>query len=259
MPLDLITRLGSRAMVPGDERTGREIADYVELMVRPGVPQELDDLLGGRSRSFGRLDPVRVRALARALADPPGAEFNRVRLGAAAGVPPTTLPPYVDLLVQLGVVALVPGCRSPVARRAIGRPRLVFTDVAVARHLAGCPAPDLVAFSGRRLLAPLLRNLVAAELLRQQAESAAGYRISHLRERNGLAVDLVVELPDDTLYGIEVRTAASLRPHQFDGLRALRTRAGGRFRGGIVLNTAPTGHVYGPRLWSLPIATLWEG
>ncbi|NHA01555.1 hypothetical protein G5V59_21885 [Nocardioides sp. W3-2-3] len=98
-----------------------------------------------------------------------------------------------------------------------------------------------------------------ASLLRQQATSVVEHRVAYLRERNGLAVGLVVESPDDTLYGLEVITAASLRPHQFERLRALARRAGPRFRGGVVLTTAGSGHQYGPRLWGLPIATVWAG
>jgi hypothetical protein len=135
---------------------------------------------------------------------------------------------------------------------------VVFDDPALARHLAGHTQAELVAFPGRRLLAPLLRTMVAAELVRQQATSVVEHRVSHLRERNGLEVGLVVELPDDSFYGLEVLTATGLRPHQFARLESLARRAGARFRGGVVLNTAPVGHRYGPRLWGLPIASVWE-
>ena len=92
----------------------------------------------------------------------------------------------------------------------------------------------------------------------QQATSAVEHRVSHLRERNGLEVDLLVELPDETVYGIEIRTAAGFRPHQFRNLDALAVRAGSRFRGGIVLNTAPAGFKYRPGMWGLPISALWD-
>ncbi|TNM44157.1 DUF4143 domain-containing protein [Nocardioides albidus] len=257
MAADLVARMGSRALVPGDVRTAWAVPDYVARMERPGVAEDLEDVVR-RARGLRRIDPTRMRAVLRALADPPAAELNKARIAAAAGLPVTTLTPYVDLLVRLGVLALVPGSRATVAKRAIGRPQAVFTDPAVARHLAGDRVDALVELSGRSRLAPLLRGMVAAELLRQQTTSAAEHRVGHLRERNGLEVDLVIELPDDSLFGIEVRTAASLRPHQFAALRALEGRAGGRFRGGVVLNTAGRGHVHGPRMWSLPIATLWD-
>lgn len=257
MPADLVARLGSRALVPGEVRTPWSVSDYVALMDRPGVVEELEDVVR-RARALRRLDPDRMRGVLRALADPPAAELNKARIAEAAGLPVTTLSPYVDLLVRLGVLVLLPGSRAAVAKRAIGRPQAVFADPAVARHLAGDPVALLADLSGRSRLAPLLRGVVAAELLRQQETSAVEHRVAYLRERNGLEVDLVLELADESLFAIEVRTAASLRPHQFTSLHALARRAGGRFRGGVVLNTAHRGHVYGPRLWSLPIATIWD-
>ncbi|GAA1520004.1 hypothetical protein GCM10009788_24780 [Nocardioides humi] len=257
VPADLVARLGSRALVPGEVRTDWEVPDYLGLLARDGVAAELDDVVR-RARALRRLDPDRMRAVLSALADPPAAELNKARIAAAAGLPVTSLSPYVDLLVRLGVLDLLPGCRAAVAKRAIGRPQAVFADPAVARHLAGDPVSLLGELAGRRRLQPLLRGMVAVELLRQRDTSAVEHRVSYLRERNGLEVDLVVELPDDSLFGIEVRTAAALRPHQFTALHALARRAGGRFRGGVVLNTAARGHRYGPRMWSLPIAAVWE-
>ncbi|WP_408898159.1 DUF4143 domain-containing protein [Nocardioides sp. R1-1] len=265
MAADLVARLGSRALVPGEVRTTWEVPDYVALMTREGESTVAENPLAAeveqvvrRARALRRLDPDRMRAVLRALADPPAAELNKARIASAADLPVTTLGPYVDVLVRLGVVVLLPGCRASVAKRAIGRPRALFTDPALARHLAAVPSELLTELAGRARLAPLLRTLVAVELLRQQGTSIVEHRVSHLRERNGLEVDLVVELPDDTVFGIEVRTAASVRPHQFAALHALARRAGGRFRGGVVLNTATRGHVHGPRLWSLPIAAIWD-
>ncbi|MCX6399608.1 MAG: DUF4143 domain-containing protein [Propionibacteriales bacterium] len=259
MPADFLARLGSRASVPGEVRSSLGIAEYVDLMApRDGIDRDLHRLAHRRARSLRRIDPDRVLALLKAVADPPSSELNKARVAAAAGIPATTLTPYVDVLVDLGVVRLVPGCRSTVAKRAISRPWVVFDDVAVARHLAGVPEADLVELHGRSRLAPFLKGLVATELVRQQASSTVEYRMSHLRERNGLEVDLVIELPDDTVYGVEVRTASSFRPHQFDRLEALAVRAGSRFRGGIVLNTASRGHQYRPGMWGLPISCLWD-
>ncbi len=254
---DFVARLGSRGTVPGEVRSAWDIDAYVAAAGRAVTDDELRRI-ARRARAVRRTDPVRLAALLTALARPPMAELNRARLGAAAGIPPTTLPPYVDTLAAIGVVRLLPGSRAAAAKRAIGRPRVVFDDPALARHLAGHAPADLAAFSGRGALAPLLHTMAAAELLRQQPTSSVEHRVAYLRERNGLQVGLVVELPDDSVYGVEVRTASSLRPHQFAALEALARRAGPRFRGGVVLNTAPAGHRYGPRLWGLPLSSLWE-
>lgn len=246
---DFVARLGSRASVPGEVRSAWAVPDYVELLATPVAEPDL---------RRGRLRPARLRDVLTALARRPAAELNHARLAAATGIPATTLAPYVDALVDLGHLELLPGTRAVVAKRAIARPRVVFADPALARHLGGVGAAELEELSGRSRLAPLLEGIVIAELLRQCASSAVDHRVSHLRERNGLEVDVLIELPDDTVYGVEIRTASSFRPHQFRALEALAARAGSRFRGGIVLNTAPVGVKYRPGLWGLPIAALWD-
>lgn len=258
MAVDFVARLGSRGTVPGEVRSAGSVPQYVDLMApRPGLDAELRRL-ARRARSLRRIDPDRLLAVLRAVADPPAAELNKARVAAVAGIPATTLTSYLDVLETLGLIRMLPGCRSPVAKRPIGRPVLVLPDPGLALHLAGLTSGELVAFSGRARLAPLLRGIAAAELLRQQESSAVPHRISHLRERNGLQVDIVVEFPDGSVYGIEVRTAASLRPHQFVRLEALAARAGSAFRGGVVLNTASVGHQYRPGMWGLPVSALWE-
>lgn len=256
MAADFVARLGSRASRPGEVRSTWDVEAYVALLTgADDAAAELDRRL--RDERLGRLNPQRLRALLQAMARPPTAELNQARLAAIAGIPATTIAPYIDAAVELGLIHLLPGSRAAVTKRAIGRPRVVFADPAIACHLAGESPARLSELSARSRLAPYLEGIVYAELIRQQSTSAVEYRIGHLRERNGLEVDLVIELPDDTVYGIEVRTAASLRPHQFRGLAALADRAGWRLRGGIVLNTAPVGHAYGADLWGLPISSLW--
>lgn len=249
---DFLARLGSRASEPAEVRSAWGITEYVGLLaadVAAPAPAEL---------RRGRLDPGRLQALLAAMARPPTAELNKARLAVEAGIPATTITPYVDALVDLGLVRLLPGSRASVTRRAIGRPRVVFTDPALARSLAAQTAEDLLQLDSRSRLAPYLEGIVMAALLEQQRHSVVPHRVGHLRERNGLEVDLVIELPDDTVYGVEVRTAAGFRPHQFRALEALAARAGSRFRGGIVLNTAPVGVKYRPGMWGLPISALWD-
>jgi len=253
---DFVARLGSRGSVPGEVRSSWGIAEYVALLSPELEPSsEVEPV---ETPDIGRLDPARLQALLTAMARPPSAELNKARLAAAAGIPATTVSPYVDTLVRLGLVRLLPGSSSPLTRRAIARPRVVFADPSLARRLAGVEPAALLQMSGRARLAPLLEGLAIVELLDQQRTSSVDFRLTHLRERNGLAVDLLVELPDETIYGIEIRTAGAFRPHQFDALEALATRAGSRFRGGIVLSTATVGLKYRPGMWVLPLSALWE-
>lgn len=256
---DFVARLGSRASQPGEVRSRFGVVDYVAAMAGDtGHDELLRQKAYGEAVALRRVDPERLLALVAALAHPPSAELNKARLAAAAGIPQTTISPYIDLVERLGLVRLLPGTRSSVAKRAIARPRVLFADQALARHLSGVSAAELVELAGRNRLAPLLEGLAITELLRQRETSAVDYRLGHLRERNGLEIDVIVELPDDTVYGIEIRTAAGFRPHQFGALEALASRAGSRFRGGIVLNTGPVGFKYRPGMWGLPVSALWD-
>ena len=259
MAADFVARLGSRASDPAEVRSRFDVPAYVALTAREdGIDEELHRLAHDVAPTLRRVDPARLLALITAMARPPSAELNRARLAAVSGIPETTIAPYVDLVERLGLVRLLPGTTASVAKRAVARPRVLFDDPAVARRLAGLDPADLAALGGRGRLAPLLEGIATTELMRQRGTSAVDYRLSHLRERNGLEVDLLVELDDDTVYGIEIRTAAGFRPHQFRSLEALATRAGSRFRGGIVLNTAPVGFKYRPGMWGLPISALWD-
>ena len=262
MPADFIARLGSRALAPGEVTSRWGIGEYVDLLAGDLEPAEIDERLRriahGQARRLRRLDPERLLALLTAMARPPAAELNKARLAAAAAIPATTLSPYVDVLEDLGLIRLLPGATSPIANRAVARPRVVIADPGINLHLSGVATERLLQLDGRRQLAPFLEGIVITALLDQRASSSVEHRISHLRERNGLAVDVLVELADNTLYGLEVRTASGLRPHQFRGLEALAARAGARFRGGIVLNTAARGHQYRRGMWGLPIASVWE-
>lgn len=260
---DLLARLGSRGTDPSDVRGPLDPVAYVDLVAPApaGSGASRDVLLAdvvARARGRRRIDPERLRALAVALASAPAAEVNHADLARRTGIAATTLPPYVELLAELGVVALVPGARSPVARRAIARPRVVWPDPAAPAVLAGLDRAHLLDLGGRRPLAALLRAAVGAELLAQSAAPvAAPNRVAHLRERNGLEVDWLLELPDDSVVGVEVRTAGAFRPHQFARLEALQARVGSRLRLGVVLLAAGRGHRYRPGLWTLPLSAAW--
>ena len=128
MTVDFVARLGSRASVPDDVHSSWGVAEYVALMAREdGIDDELQRTAYGAARSLRRLDPARLLALVEAMARPPSAELNKARLAEEAGIPATTISPYIDVVERLGLVRLLPGTRASVAKRAVGRPRVVFT------------------------------------------------------------------------------------------------------------------------------------
>ena len=97
-----------------------------------------------------------------------------------------------------------------------------------------------------------------SELLKQQARSEHEYDLFHFRDRDGIEVDIVVELRDGSVLAFEVKAGSTVKSEHFRGLRFLRDRLGDRFLGGYVLNTASRGVAFGDRLGALPISALSE-
>lgn len=94
--------------------------------------------------------------------------------------------------------------------------------------------------------------------MKQQSWSDQDFRLAHYRDRRGIGVDVIIELADGTVIGVEVKTSSTYRSEYFKGLRFLRDALGDRFRCGVVLGMAEHGYRLSDRLIGLPAAALWE-
>ena len=103
-----------------------------------------------------------------------------------------------------------------------------------------------------------IEGFVAAELRKQQTWSETEFSLFHYRDRSGAEVDIVVELPDRRVIGIEVKSSSTPKGEHFRGLRALQERLGERFVAGVVLCMVSHGYQYATGLYALPVAALWE-
>ncbi|MDN5746745.1 MAG: hypothetical protein L0H31_16745, partial [Nocardioidaceae bacterium] len=121
---DFVARLGSRALRPTEIRTAWDVEAYAGLLDPDSeAGRRVDRLTNRGARAIRRVDPARMRAVLTALADPPSAELNHAELARLAGMPATTIGPYVDVLVELGAICLLPATRAPLAKRVVARPR----------------------------------------------------------------------------------------------------------------------------------------
>ena len=79
----------------------------------------------------------------------------------------------------------------------------------------------------------------------------------HFRDKDGVEVDIVVELGSRAVAGVEVKAATVTRA-DFRGLRKLASAAGDRFAHGVVLYDGEAGIPFGDRRHAVPIRRLWE-
>lgn len=275
----LIDDLASVVRTSGPEqlvehRSDLTRADYAELLGVGAYPEArtlsprsrrawfddyLDAVLGRDLPELRReIRPGRALSILRTLAGRQSSELVRERLGVDAGVPATTLPGYLDLLADVGLIATVAPWTPNLSKREIGRHKTVVLDSGLAVRLARMSPDQLATFGYGEAMGAFLESFVTAELLKQRTWSASDHELFHYRDRAGTEVDLVLEYDDGSVLGIEVKAATSYNRAQFSNLATLRDRVGERFIAGIVLGTASHGYRYADRLVGAPISALWH-
>jgi uncharacterized protein len=176
-------------------------------------------------------------------------------LAGQAGIPRTTLVRYLELLATVFLIKTIPAWSSGQTARAVGTPKLAFTDTGIACHLIGQDAARLDEPGGAA--GPVLENFVVMELARQLTWSEERARLYHYRTKDKLEVDAVIETPDGRVVAVEVKAGATVRTEDLAGLRNLAGHLGDKFIAGYVLYTGQQTLSYGSRIKALPIDALW--
>lgn len=199
--------------------------------------------------------PDLLPSLLNQLAVRSAAELTATDLARELGVDHGTIASYLDILATLYLIRLLPAWTTSHTNRAKRRPTIHFVDTALARHLIGTSANDLVAI-GSPWFGPLLESYVVGELAKQAGWAEHPVQLGHYRDRDQREVDVILERGRD-IVGIEVK--ASSTPTVGDGrhLAFLRDRLGSRFKLGVVLHTGEHRLPIGDRLVAAPVSALW--
>lgn len=260
---------GADVHVPGTST--RE--DYAARIVRGGYPEAVrrsDPRRRGRllgsyvdaiiSRDVRELSQIaqltELRRLVATAAARAGSLFVLGNLAADLAMPRTTVGRYVDLLEAVFLIRRIPAWSGALTRRAIGTPKLVFTDSGLLCHLLG--------IDEERLASPLahaghvVESFAVSELARQLDWSAHEVRLHHYRTRDGVEVDAVLERASGEIVGIEIKAAETVTGRDFAGLWHLAERVGDRFLAGFVLHLGTQSLPFGPRMRALPLSALWH-
>lgn len=229
---------------PDASRRARFLESYVDALVGRDIAQ-LSDIER----------PAEMRALVRLLAGRSAQLLVANSLSDDLRLSARSVHRYIALLEEVFLVRRVPAWSRNVSARAIGTPKLVFTDSGVAADLLGAEARDLWRPGGP--VGPLLENVVLAELARQIRWSRRRVTLSHYRTRDDVEVDAVLEDRRGAIVGIEGKASAIARAEDFRGLRHLADRVGDDFVAGIVLYAGTDSASFGDRMVAVPISALW--
>ena len=104
----------------------------------------------------------------------------------------------------------------------------------------------------------VVENFVATELLKLLSFTDLRANLMHFRTSDGKEVDFVLERPNGSLAGIEVKTASRVEMGDFKGLKVLQKETGADFICGIVLYTGRDVVPFGEKLYAVPISALWQ-
>jgi len=228
-----------------EDRRGAWFASYVSTILQRDV------------RDLARVDGLHALPnLLKLLAARSSGLLNMADLSRDAGLPHTTLTRYLALLETVFLVHRLPAWSPNLGKRLVKSAKLHLVDTGLACHVLGVDADRLRA--DRSLLGRILESFVVGELRKQLSWAAPGTALQHFRTASGSEVDVVLERPDGSVAGVEVKARATVGPADFAALAGLRDQLGRKFIAGVVLHTGDQLLPAGDKLWLAPLPALWE-
>ena len=182
--------------------------------------------------------------------------LNLADLSRNSGIQQDTLKRYYSLLQALFLVVELPAWFANLGKRLLKTPKIALADTGLWADILGIELERLQ--NEPVLLGQCLENFVVMELRKQSAWSERSVRLHHYRDLKNHEVDIVLEDRAGDIVGVEVKSAATVAPSDFNGLRKLKELTGARFKHGIVLYTGATAAPFAEGLWALPIQSLWR-
>ncbi|MFN8525213.1 MAG: ATP-binding protein [Chloroflexota bacterium] len=166
-----------------------------------------------------------------------------------------TIRDYAILLERLFLLDRLPPWHRNHLKRLVTTPKLHIGDTGLASALLGTTVRGLA--EDRPLLGQLAETFVFQELRRLATAHEEPIDFYHLRDRDGLEVDVVLQSAG-RVAGVDVKVSATVTPSDFRGLRSLSRAAGPAFVAGVVLYDGEVTAPFGERLYAVPIRALWE-
>ena len=252
-PIDM-AKLAERMVMGGyPEAVERRIEDRRRAWFGSYISTVLQRDIRDLSRIEGLGDLPRLMSLLAARS--PGL-LNVSEISRSLGVPVTSLRRYLTLLEATFMVYSLQPWSGGRGLRVIRAPKLHLTDSGLACHLLNLSGGALVADPVRFGL--MLESFVFMELVKQMSWNQRGFHPYHFRDSSGREVDIVIEDSSGSIWGIEVKSARTVRTDDFKGLRALALSAGKRFKRGVLLYGGKEHLPFGDGMEAIPLNSVWS-
>ena len=209
------------------------------------------------ARDLARIStPGVLSRLLRAAASQTARLYNLSDLASPFQLSRPTIGAYVELLERLFLIDRLPPWHSNRLNRLIKTAKLHMGDTGLACALTGCGPDTLI--QDRTLFGQFLESFVYQELKRQSICQDQPLSFYHYRDKDQVEVDIVIEQGALAVAGVEVKSSATIKQKDFQGLRKLRRTAGDRFAAGVVLYDGEITASFGDGMFAAPLRLLLE-
>ncbi len=252
-----------------------DLRGYLELAAKGGFPQPAIRLSGADAEAWtrgyvdqllthdvggvmGGRDSYRLHRYFTALASHSACVVDKKTLYGAADVDAKTANAYEHLLTNLYLLDLVPAWSVNRINRLARNPKRFLVDPSLVTATLGMSVDGVM--RDKDMLGRILETFVAAQLRPELELGERPARLYHLRAEDGRReIDLLVELGNLDVVGIEVKATAAPTRRDARHLEWLRDQLGERFVTGLVLHTGSRSFRLSEKVTAAPISVLWGG
>ena len=167
--------------------------DFIRTYLERDIPQ------------FGfRIPAETLRRFWTMLAHLQGQVFNAANLARSLGVDGKTVAAYLDLMVDLMLVRRLPSWHRNEGKRLVKAPKVYVRDAGLAHALLGIS--DKESLLGHPVVGSSWESFVIENLL---SVAPPGTEWNYYRTATGNEIDLVLKLPSQRLWAIEVKLSSA--------------------------------------------------
>jgi predicted AAA+ superfamily ATPase len=234
-------------------RTGPARSRWFDAYVQLVIDRDVLELSRVRQREL-------LPRLLRRLAGQTGQILNVVNAARAAGLEPSTAENYTRLLEAVFLIHRLPAWGRTLRARATASPKVHVVDTGLGARLLGLTEAKLARKEPAAVteFGHLLESFCVNEILKQLSWLDDTHTVGHWRTHDGAEVDLVIEAPDGTITGVEVKSSGRVTKADTAGLRMLRDVRAESFHAGIVLHAGTHAYTIDERIHAVPIDRLWS-
>jgi predicted AAA+ superfamily ATPase len=246
---EIARRIAAGGFPSAFSRSYRSRASFFEGYVDSVVGRDVPEI--ARTR-----DAANVGRLLRLMAARSASLLSREGLARGIGLDRKTIDHHLRILEDLMLVRLHPAWHTSLSSREVKTPKVFLTDTGMLNALIGA-SPERI-LGDQSVTGMAFETFAVMELVKQASWGDTLARLFHYRDHDGREVDAILEGPDGSIVGVEVKSSATASSSDFRSLRFLRDKLGARFRCGVLLYCGAQRVPFGERLYALPLSCLWS-